>query len=106
MYSGVGGRNLALETSSEYSSGFSNFNGTFNTCIPLGNVLTEGLKVGDTATVHLFYKYENITPAEGKTAACLLQGCGDVTGWGPGTLSPSSQFTLSGSGEIEILHSF
>lgn len=106
MYSGVGGRNLALETSSEYSSGYSNFNGTFNTCIPLGNVLTDGLKVGDTATVHLLYKYENITPAEGKTAACLLQGCGDVTGWGPGTLSPSSQFTLSGSGEIEILHSF
>lgn len=106
VYSGGEGRNLALETSSEYSSGFSNFNGTFNTCIPLGNVLTDGLKVGDTATVHLLYKYENITPAEGKTAACFLQGYGDVTGWGPGTLSPSSQFALSGSGEVEILYSF
>lgn len=102
----VGGRNLAQSTSSSYSSEFSGFSGTTNTCPSLAKVLTDGLSVGDTVTVKLIYKYKDIVATSGQTASCLIQGSGDVTYWNSGTFSGSPRKTLTGSGEHTFLYSF
>ena len=100
----IGGRNLALTTSSAYSSGYSNFSGIQNTCVFTANVLTDGLNVGDTITVRILYKYTNIVPTAGQTALVWLQGQGNVTGWYFGAFPESSSIAISGSGEYEFLY--
>ena len=102
----VGGRNLALETSNNYSTAYSNFNGSTNTCPALAKVLTDGLKVGDTVTVRLLYKYTNIVATSGQTAKCWMQGNGNVTAWNSGAFHSSPQKAISGSGEHEFKYSF
>ena len=100
----IGGRNLALTTSSAYSYGYSNFSGIQNTCVFTANVLTDGLNVGDTITVRILYKYTNIVPTAGQTALVWLQGQGNVTGWYFGAFPESSSIAISGSGEYEFLY--
>ena len=100
----IGGRNLALKTSSSYSTAFTAFSGVTNTSPSVGTVLTDGLKAGDTLTVRLIYKYTDIVAATGQTAQCWIQGSGDVTGWNAGSFSGSPRLTLSGSGEYEFLY--
>lgn len=100
----IGGRNLALKTSSSYSTAFSSFSGVTNTCPKIGNVLTDGLKAGDTITIRMIYKYTDIVAATGQTARCWIQGSGDVTGWNSGAFQSSPRLTLSGSGEYEFLY--
>lgn len=102
----IGGRNLAIGTSSEYSSGYSSFSGGTNVCPSLGKVLTDGLSVGDTITIRLIYKYTNIVAASGQTAKCWLQGSGNTTSWNSGTFAGSPSKVISGSGEFEFLYSF
>ena len=102
----IGVRNLAQKTSKEYTTPFSSFNGGTNKTAYVANVLTDGLKVGDTVTVRLLYKYTDIVAASGKTAQCWLQGSGNVTEWSSGGFNSSSKLTLSGSGEYEFLYSF
>lgn len=102
----IGVRNLAQKTSKEYTTPFSSFNGGTNKTAYVANVLTDGLKVGDTVTVRLLYKYTDIVAASGKTAQCWLQGSGNVTEWSGGGFNSSSKLTLSGSGEYEFLYSF
>ena len=102
----IGGRNLAQKTSSNYSSGYSNFTGVTNTCSRVGKVLTDGLAVGDTITVRLVYKYENIVAATGQTAKCWIQGAGNTTSWNSGTFYSSPKLTISGSGEHTFNYSF
>ena len=102
----IGGRNLAQRTSSDYSSGYSSFSGVTNTCPGIGKVLTNGLAVGDTITVRLVYKYENIVAATGKTASCWIQGSGNTTGWSSGSFYGSPHLTISGSGEHIFNYSF
>ena len=102
----VGGRNLAQGTSSAYSSAYSNFTGTTNTCPSLSKVLTDGLVVGDKATVRLVYKYTNIVATSGQTARCWIQGSGDSTGWNSGFFHSSDRLTISGSGEHIFLYTF
>ena len=95
----IGGRNLAQKTSSDYSASFSDFSGKENQIAVVGKVLTDGLAIGDTITIRLVYKYENIVATEGQTATCYIQGSGDVSGWGSGAFPNSPDLTLSGSGE-------
>ncbi|MCO4540173.1 hypothetical protein Si099_02017 [Streptococcus infantarius subsp. infantarius] len=97
-----GGRNLALGTSSEWSDPYTYFNGETNTTINIAKVLTSGLKVGDTLKAHIEVKYENIVPAEGKTAEIWMQDSGNVTEWNNGGFLFSEAKTLSGSGEIVL----
>lgn len=81
----IGGRNLALGTSCEYSTPFTDFNGGVNKCIFNTKVLTKGLSVGDTIICKIVYRYNNIVPVKDKTVYIELQGSGNVTGWGAGS---------------------
>lgn len=102
----VGGRNLALGTSKEWSTPFTNFSGNPNTCPQLYKVLTDGLQVGDTLRSKIILKYTDVRPATGKTATVWLQGNGNVTGWTAGAYNGSPVKTLNGSGEITFEYSF
>lgn len=103
----IGGRNLALGTSLNYSNPYSGFDGGINKCPSVAKVITDGLKVGDIVTVRLLYKYENIVQASSKTNSAWLQGAGDVTGWGSGAFSGSVRLNnFSGNGTYEFLYSF
>lgn len=103
----IGGRNLALGTSLNYSNPYSGFDVGINKCPSVAKVITDGLKVGDIVTVRLLYKYENIVQASGKTNSAWLQGAGDVTGWGSGAFSGSVRLNnFSGNGTYEFLYSF
>jgi phage minor structural protein len=102
----VGGRNLALGTSKEWSTPFTNFSGNPNTCPPLYKILTDGLQVGDTLRSKIILKYTDVRPAAGKTATIWLQGNGNVTGWTAGAYAGSPAKILNGSGEITFEHSF
>ena len=102
----VGGRNLALGTSKEWSTPFTNFSGNANVCPSLYKVLTDGLQVGDTLRSKIILKYTDVRPATGKTATVWMQGNGNVTGWTAGSYNGSPAKTISGSGEITFEHSF
>ena len=102
----IGGRNLAQKTSSDYSPSFNDFSGATNTYVSTGNVLVDGLAVGDTVTVRLVCKYVDIVPVDGQTATCKLQGGGDVTKWGSGKFETSNTITISGSGEYIFNYKF
>ena len=101
----IGGRNLARDTSNEYSTSYTNFNGSINTCFYGKRVYLNGLKAGDTITVHMYVKYDDIVPTSGQTARMFIQGSGNVTSWGSGIFPSSSTQSLSGSGVCEILYS-
>jgi len=103
---GIGGRNLALNTSNSYSIAFTSFNGVENTCFDLGQVTCKGIAIGDVVTVHLYIKYTDIVPASGQTARIWLQGPGNITVWNDGFFAPSELKAISGSGEFEFLYSF
>lgn len=100
----IGGRNLARNTSSSYSFGISDFNGTTNQCFDVATVLTDGLAAGDQITIHLYYNYSNIVAAAGQTAQVWIQGSGNVTGWNSGLFTSSPHITISGSGTKEFLY--
>lgn len=102
----IGGRNLALGTSKEWSAPFTNFSGNPNFWVPLYKILTDGLQVGDTLRSKIILKYTDVRPAAGKTATVWLQGNGNVTGWAAGAYNGSSAKNLNGSGEITFEHSF
>lgn len=102
----VGGRNLALGTSKEWSTPFTNFSGNPNVCPPLYKVLTDGLQVGDTLRSKIILKYTDVRPSAGKTTAVWMQGNGNVTGWTAGSYNGSPAKILNGSGEITFEHSF
>ena len=100
----IGGRNLARNTSSSYSSEFSNFSGAANICPPVATVLTDGLAAGDEITIHLYYNYSNIVAATGQTAKVWIQGSGNVTEWSSGSFPSSPSIAISGSGTKEFLY--
>lgn len=100
----IGGRNLARNTSSSYSSEFSDFSGAANICPPVATVLTDGLAAGDEITIHLYYNYSNIVAATGQTAKVWIQGSGNVTGWSSGAFPSSPSIAISGSGTKEFLY--
>ena len=96
----VGGRNLALGTSCEYSTPFTDFNGKVNICIFNTKVLTKGLSVGDTIICKIVYKYNNIVPVKDKTVSISLQGSGNVTGYGAGSFIGGRMLSgITGSNE-------
>lgn len=97
-----GSRNLAQSSTLDWSNPYTSFHGGINHIFELGKVLTQGLKVGDTIKGRVMLKYDNIVPAEGKTAQIWLQGAGDVTEWNTGAMpnDPNGgKRTISGSGE-------
>ena len=96
----IGGRNLALETSSSWSSEFTGFNGRENQGIYLYKMSSEGLKVGDTLRVRIELEHSNITSTSGKTGRIALQANGNVTGWSSGMLYINKWHNLSGSGTV------
>lgn len=100
----IGGRNLARNTSSSYSSEFSDFSGAANICPSVATVLTDGLAAGDEITIHLYYNYSNIVAATGQTAKVWIQGSGNVTGWSSGAFPSSPSIAISGSGTKEFLY--
>lgn len=100
----IGGRNLARNTSSSYSSEFSNFSGAANICPSVATVLTDGLAAGDEITIHLYYNYSNIVAATGQTAKVWIQGRGNVTGLSSGAFPSSPGIAISGSGTKEFLY--
>lgn len=100
----IGGRNLARNTSSSYSSEFSDFSGAASICSSVATVLTDGLAAGDEITIHLYYNYSNIVAATGQTAKVWIQGSGNVTGWSSGTFPSSPSIAISGSGTKEFLY--
>lgn len=100
----IGGRNLARNTSSSYSSEFSDFRGAANICPSVATVLTDGLAAGDKITIHLYYNYSNIVAATGQTAKVWIQGSGNVTGWSSGAFPSSPSIAISGSGTKEFLY--
>ena len=100
----IGGRNLARNTSSSYSSEFSGFSGAANICPSVATVLTDGLAAGDKITIHLYYNYSNIVAATGQTAKVWIQGSGNVTGWSSGIFPSSPSIAISGSGTKEFLY--
>lgn len=101
----IGGRNLARDTSNEYSTPYTNFNGSTNICFYNKRVYLDGLKAGDTITAHMYIKYDNLVAASEETIQIWLQGSGNVTLWDSGTFPASSRQSLSGSGVCEILYS-
>lgn len=101
----VGGRNLARGSSNEYSTPYTNFTGSVNTCFDIGRVYLDNLKVGDTITVHMYIKYDNLIEASGETIHIWLQGYGNVTLWNDGSFPPAPRPTFSGSGVYELLYS-
>ena len=100
----IGGRNLARNTSSSYSSEFSGFSGAENICPSVATVLTDGLAAGDEITIYLYYNYSNIVAATGQTAKVWIQGSGNVTGWSSGAFPSSPSIAISGSGTKEFLY--
>ena len=99
--------NLATKTSDQWSEPYTSFYGNINICPTLSpKVYTAGLSVGDKITVHLYYKYTDIVPAENKVAFCFIQGCGDITGWTSGAFTNSNEYDLEGTGEHEFLYTF
>lgn len=101
----VGGRNLARGTSNEYSTPYTYFTGSANTCFDIGRVYLDNLKVGDMITVHMYIKYDNLVAASGKTIQIWLQGYGNVTLWNGGNFPSTLRPTFSGSGVYELLYS-
>lgn len=99
----AGGRNLALGTSADWSSGWTNFNGQNNQTNILYRIYNRGFKIGDKINVRIVLKYSNIVAAEGQTASGIAQCAGNVTNWGRGQLDSGSRFNFDGSsGEIEL----
>ena len=91
----VGGRNLALDTSANWSSGWTSFNGQNNQTRTIYRIYNRGLKNGDKVNVQLVLKYSDIVAADGQTAKISPQGGGNVTHWGPGGLNVGQAVYIS-----------
>lgn len=99
----VGGRNLALGTSADWSAGLTSFNGQNNQAIIIYRMYNRGFKIGDRINIRLVLKYSDIVAADGQTAGILTQFKGNVTEWGMGQLDGGGRFWFDESdGEIEI----
>lgn len=99
----VGGRNLALGTSADWSSGWTWFNGQNNQTNILYRIYNRGFKIGDKVNIRLVLKYSDIVAAEGQTASGIAQCAGNVTNWGMGQLDGGGRFYFDGgNGEVEL----
>ncbi|MBS6743688.1 MAG: hypothetical protein KH223_00905 [Streptococcus lutetiensis] len=99
----VGGRNLALDTSADWSAGLTSFNGQDNQAIIIYRMYNRGFKIGDRINIRLVLKYSDIVAADGQKAGVLTQFKGNVTDWGMGQLDGGGRFWFDKSdGEIEL----
>lgn len=99
----VGGRNFALNTSSDWLGfGFVNVTPT-NYCIYNINVLIDG-EVGDVLTYRLELRLTGMEVVSGKTNGTVkLQGSGDVTAWNSGAFSGNGYVIQPGDSNITIV---
>ena len=98
----VGGRNLALGTSADWSAGLTSFNGQNNQTRTIYRVYNRGYKIGDKVNVRIVLKYSDIVATEGQRARVSTQFRGNVTDWGPGQLGGGNFWLDESDGEIEI----
>ncbi|MBT0902872.1 hypothetical protein KJR35_09540, partial [Streptococcus lutetiensis] len=99
----AGGRNLALGTSANWSSGWTSFNGQKNQSCVIYRIYNRGLKVGDKINARLVVKYSDIVAAKGQTAKLLTQSEGNVTHWEAGELNVGPTINLSSKSDEIVL---
>ena len=98
----VGGRNLALGTSADWSAGLTGFNGQNNQARAIYRIYNRGFKIGDRINIRLVLKYSDIVATEGQRARLSTQFRGNVTDWGAGQLAGGDFWFDKSDGEIEI----
>ena len=76
----VGGRNLALNTSTPLT--LTNFTGASNYCTREYKVPIKGLELNDRLTISYDFEYTNLT--KGSSASIYLHGWGKTSGWSNG----------------------
>ena len=98
-----GNRNLALDTSADWSSGWTSFNGQNNQTRIIYRIYNRGLKVGDKVNVRFVLKYSGIVAADGQKARMLSQTEGNVTQYGSGGLNIGQAVYLSTEDDEVVL---
>ena len=99
----AGGRNLVLDTSTDWSAGWTIFNGQGNQVYNIYQIHNRGFKIGDKINVRIVLKYSDIVALDGQTAKILTQTEGNVTHYGPGRLDMSQAVYLSTEDDEVVL---
>ncbi|MTC88038.1 hypothetical protein GKS11_01460 [Streptococcus uberis] len=98
----VGGNNLAVGTSSEYTLPKTTWTGGTNQVIVINKVYTGGLTENDDIYLSIQFKTTNVT---GTNPKVMVQGPGDVTSWSP-AWTASTQTVLTANGEQWLRYTF
>lgn len=98
----VGGNNLAVGTSSEYTLPKTTWNGGTNQVTVINKVYTGGLTENDDIYLSIQFKTTNVT---GTNPKVMVQGPGDVTSWSP-AWTASTQAVLAANGEQWLRYTF
>ncbi|GAB6719034.1 hypothetical protein BOVMAS33_07150 [Streptococcus uberis] len=98
----VGGNNLAVGTSSEYTLPKTAWTGGTNQVTVINKVYTGGLTENDDIYLSIQFKTANVT---GTNPTVMVQGPGDVTSWSP-AWTASTQTVLAANGEQWLRYTF
>lgn len=98
----VGGNNLAVGTSSEYTLPKTTWTGGTNQVTVINKVYTGGLTANDDIYLSIQFKTTNVT---GTNPKVMVQGPGDVTSWSP-AWTASTQAVLAANGEQWLRYTF
>lgn len=98
----VGGNNLAVGTSSEYTLSKTVWTGGTNQVTVINKVYTGGLTENDDIYLSIQFKTTNVT---GTNPTVMVQGPGDVTSWSP-AWTASTQTVLAANGEQWLRYTF
>lgn len=98
----VGGNNLAVGTSSEYTLPKTVWTGGTNQVTVINKVYTGGLTTNDDIYLSIQFKTTNVT---GTNPTVMVQGPGDVTSWSP-AWTASTQAVLAANGEQWLRYTF
>lgn len=98
----VGGNNLAVGTSSEYTLPKTTWTGGTNQVTVINKVYTGGLTENDDIYLSIQFKTTNVT---GTNPTVMVQGPGDVTSWSP-AWTASTQTVLAANGEQWLRYTF
>ena len=99
----AGGRNLALGTSGDWSSSWTNFNGQDNQTRTIYRIYNRGFKIGDKINIRIVVKYSDIVATDGQTPKISSQFPGNVTPWVAGELNGGQDVYLSTEDEEIVL---
>ena len=98
-----GNRNLALNTSADWNSGWTSFNGQNNQLSIIYRIYNRDFKIGDKVNVRIVLKYSGIVAADGQTAIMSSQSEGNVTHFGSGRLNVGQDVYLSTEDDEVVL---